>query len=167
MKGKQNIVLLLTMFVLSMLSCSVKQDDNVLSKEFEGEVWNRFDYLTASYNVVSAPMTADLVMEIAVSDVYPNVYQYHDDNGAFTIVMTVNAPDGSRRAREFVFRLKDRDGNFKSEKVDGYYIYELPLINEMSFNEVGVYEFKIESKYSKDPLCGIKYLNIKCVQIKK
>lgn len=167
MKGKHNIVFLLTMFVLCMLSCSVKQDSDVLSKEFGGEVWGRFDYLTASYYVVSAPMTADLVMEIAVSDVYPNVYQYHNDDGALTIVLTVNAPDGSRRAREFVFRLKDKDGNFKSEKVDGYYKYELPLINEMSFNEIGEYEFKVENKYSKDPLCGIKYLNIKCVQIKK
>lgn len=155
------------MFALCLLSCSVRQDGNVLSREFQGEVWSRFDYLTASYNVVSAPMTADLVMEIAVSEVYPNIYQYHNDNSAFTIVMTVSAPDGSRRSREFSFRLKDSDGNFKSEKVDGYYHYELPLINEMTFNEMGEYEFKIENKYPKDPLYGIKYLNIKCVQIKK
>lgn len=152
---------------LSLASCSKKQDGAVLSRDFEGEKWGRFDYLEASYNVVKAPMTADLVMNIELSDVFPNIYPYHDDDdGLFVITMTVNSPDGGRRSREFKFRLKDNDGNFKSEKVDGYYHFELPLISEMSFNVNGDYRFKIENKYSKDPLCGIKSLNINCLQIK-
>ena len=156
------------MIVLGFVSCKEKQTGDVLAREFDGEIWHRFDYLTASYNVVKAPMTADLVLEVEVSDVYPNVYPYHDDdNGCLTIEMTITSPDGSRRSREYFYRLKDKDGNFKSEKVDGYYHYSLPLINEMSFSESGEYVIKVENKYSKDPLYGIKSLNINCLEIKK
>ena len=167
MKGKFNIFIALIVFVLSFVSCSEKQDTAVLSRDFDGEVWNRFDFLEASYNVEKAPMTADVVMEIEVSDVFPNIYPYHDDDkGIFYIALTVSTPDGGRRSREFNFYLKDRDGNFKSEKVDGYYHYELPLLNEMTFNEKGEYNFRIENKYSKDPLCGIKSLKINCLNKK-
>lgn len=156
----------LIFFALSLASCSEKQNGSVISKVFQEEKWGRFEYLEATYNVVKAPMTADVVMDIEVSDVYPSIYPYHGkENDYFTIVMSVKCPDGSSRSREFKFRLKDADGNFKSEMVDGYYHFELPLINEMSFSEKGDYFFKIENKYSKDPLYGIKSLNINCLKI--
>ena len=158
--------IVLIIFALNLVSCSEKQDTAVLSKDFQDEIWGRFDYLEADYNVVKAPMTADLVMDIDVSDVYPNIYPYHGaENEMFVIVLSINGPDGGSRAREYKFRLKDAEGNFKSEKVDGYYHFELPLINEMSFSEKGDYHFKVENKYTKDPLYGIKSLNINCLKI--
>jgi len=167
MKVRLNIFIVLIFLVLCCVSCTKKQDGAVLSRDFDGEIWHRFDYLEADFNVVKAPMTADLVMDIDISEVYPNIYPYHDgDEGRFVIVLTIQSPDGGSRSREYRFRLKDNDGNFKSEKVDGYYHFELPLINEMSFAEAGEYHFKIENKYAKDPLYGIKTLNINCLQIK-
>lgn len=162
------ILIGLIMIMLGFVSCSKEQNADVLSREFEGEIWHRFDILTASYNVVKAPMTADVVLDVEVSDVYPNSYQYQDEENNFlSIAMTISGPDGSRRTREYHYRLRDDEGNFKSEKVDGYYHYSLPMINEMSFNERGEYVFKIENKYSKEPLCGIKSLKINCLEIKK
>lgn len=160
------IAITLIMTVLCNNSCGRKQDNVVMSVDFNEEMWHRFDYLDAVYNIQKAPMTADLVMYVTVSEVFPNIYPYGNDDGMFAITMTINNPDGSRRSREYKFRLKDSEGHFKSEKVEGYYNYELPLINEMSFSEVGEYSFKIENKYSKDPLYGIKSLTIKCLQIK-
>lgn len=156
----------LIVLVLGFVSCGQKQDSLVLSRDFQGEIWNRFDYLEASYNVVKAPMTADLVMDLSVSDVYPNIYPHHSDDGSLTFVMTIDGPDGSSRSREYKFHLKDSDGNFKSENIDGYYHFDLPLINEMSFWEKGDYNFHIENKYPIDPLYGIKSLKIRCLQIK-
>ena len=168
MRKRAYILIGLIMIVLGFAACTGKQGADVISREFEGEVWHRFDYLTSNYNVVKAPMTADLVLDVEVSDVYPNVYQCQDDeSGYLTIDMTITSPDGSRRSREYFFRLKDNDGNFKSENVDGYYHFSLPLINEMTFSEKGEYVFKLENKYSKEPLCGIKSLKINCLQIKK
>lgn len=162
------ILIGLIMIMLGAVSCSEKQSGDVLSCDFDGEIWPRFDYLTSSYNVVKAPMTADLVLDVVVSDVFPNVYPYHDDDdGSLKMAMTITTPEGGRRSMEYLFRLKDKDGNFKSEKLDGYYHYTLPLINEMSFSESGEYVFKIENKYSKDPLYGIKSLKINCLEIKK
>lgn len=162
-----DIYIALIILTLGLCSCSKQQDGEVIVRDFDGEMWGRFDYIETTYNVVKAPITADLVMEIEVSDVYPNIYPYHEGNdGLFPIALSINAPDGSSRSREFNFKLKDKDGNFKSEKVNGYYRYELPLIGEMSFDDVGEYHFKIENKYSKDPMYGIKRLSVNCLQIK-
>ena len=151
-----------------MTSCFKKQDGNVISHEFPKEQWGRFTFLEKDYEVIKAPITADLVMEIVVSDDYPSLYPSRDAAvGLFPIVLSVKGPDGSKRVREYSFHLKDDNGNFKSEKVDGYYHFELPIINEMRFREVGKYHFKIENKYSKDPLNGIKSLDVKCLQIKQ
>ena len=168
MRNWLSIFSVLIIMTLGMFSCKGKQSADVLSREFDGEIWRHYDYITASYNVVRAPMTADLVLDVEVSDVFPDVYPYPEaDKGILSFVMAINAPDGSRRTREYTYRLKDNDGNFKAEKVDGYYHYSLPLISEMSFRENGNYEFKIESTYPKEPLYGIKRLSISCLQIKK
>ena len=166
MKKRLYIFIALIILALSFTACGEKQDSAVLSRDFQGEVWNRFDCLEASYNVIE-PMTADVVMDIYVSDVYPNVYPHHDDDGSFTVTMSIKGPDGSGRVREYRFRLKDKDGNFKSEKVDGYYHFSLPMLSEMYFGAKGDYRFKIENRYSYDPLYGIKRLSINCLQIKK
>ena len=168
MKKFLSISILLIIIGLALVACSKKQDSVVLSRDFDEEIWGRFDYLEADYNVVKAPMTADLVMDIMVSDVYPNIYPYYDEEtGIFVFALSIKAPDGSGRSREFKFKLKDANGNFKSEKVDDYYHFELPLLSEMSFSENGIYHFKIENKYPKEPLYGIKSLTISCLQIKR
>lgn len=163
MKKALSIFIILIFNVLVMTSCFKKQDKVIITRDFQSEQWGRFDFLEADFEVLKAPMTSDVVMDIVVSDVYPNIYPYHEkDDTYFTIVLSVKAPDGSRRSKDYKFRLKDAGGNFKSEKIDGYYNFELPLINDMSFSEVGIYHFKIENKYPKDPLFGIKSLTVSC-----
>ena len=165
MKKALDIFIVLIICTLCFASCAEKQDTSVLSREFEGEMWRRFDFLKSSYNVKKAPMVADLVMEVDVTDVFPNIYPYHnDDDGTFIIAMTITNPDGSRRSREIKFHLKDKEGNFKSENVGGYYHFELPLMYDFRFNDKGDYIFEIENKYTKDPLYGIKRLNINCLK---
>jgi hypothetical protein len=62
--------------------------------------------------------------------------------------------------------LKDKDGNWKADKKNGYYVFSLPVMNEMTFSEDGVYSFKVENKYPKDPLQGIKSIKIECITSK-
>lgn len=165
LKKKLDIFIALIIFVLSFVSCSEsateKQDSVVLSRDFQGETWARFDFLEGTYAVSNAPMTADLVLEIDVTDDYPNVYPHpENDKAEFAITLSVNAPDGSGRNFDFSTRLKDNNGKFKSENVNGSYHFEITLLDDMSFGENGEYRFKIENKYSKDPLYGIKKLKV-------
>lgn len=166
MKKGVLFVFVLIMTALTLSSCGRKQDGTVVAVDFQAETWGRFDYIDATYNVKKAPMTADLVLFVTVSDVFPSIYPYYDNNDKLSICLSISSPDGTGRNREYQFRLKDKDGNFKSERIDGYYNFELPLISGMSFSEPGDYTFRIENKYPKDPLYGIKSLTIKCLQSK-
>lgn len=151
---------------LCVVSCADKQDDLVLSKDFVDEKWERFDFLTAEYNLLKAPATVDVIMELAVSDDFPNVYPFYKNDKDMLFCMLVEFPDGNIRVRNYKYSLKDRDGNWKSEKVDGYYHFSFLLMNELNISEPGICKFSIENKYSKDPLCGIKNMTIRCVPTK-
>jgi len=154
----------LILIALVFLKCSgIQNEEVVVSKDFVDEQWGRFENVNVSYNVVKAPTTVDVVMEVTVSDDFPNVYSYYKTEGTFAFCMSFEGADGSRRAREFSFSLKDKDGNWKSEKTDGYYHFQFSLINELNINEIGEYKFNIENKYPKDPLYGIKNMTLKCV----
>jgi len=150
---------------LCFASCSDSQNYVVLSKDFDGEKWGRFDFVVADFDVLK-PMTVDLVMEVTLSDDFPNVYPFYKNDGDFPFCMDIEFPDGNYRAKEYRYSLKDKDGNWKSEKTDGYYHFSMSLINELNIKESGVCKFKIENKYSKDPLYGIKNMTVRCVPSK-
>lgn len=145
-------------------SCANSPKEKVVfSKDFPEEQWGRFENINVLYNVDKVPVTVDVVMEVAVSDDFPNIYPYYKTEGTFAFCMSLEGADGSRRAREFSFSLKDKDGNWKSEKIDGYYHFQFSLINELNINKIGDNKFSIENKYPKDTLYGIKNMTLKCV----
>ena len=152
---------------LAIGSCSDKQDTIVLSKDFVGEEWGRFDLLKVDYDILKAPATVDVIMELTVSEDFPNVYPFYKNDKDMLFCMLVEFPDGSHRVRDYKYPLKDRDGNWKSEKTDGYYHFKFMLISELYISESGICKFTVENKYSKDPLYGIKNMTIKCVPSKK
>lgn len=152
------------MIALGFIACSNKQNEQiVVSKDFPNEQWGRFDNVIASFNAVKVPTVVDVIMEITVSDDFPDVYEYYKSENKFCFCMSYEGADGSHRAREYSFMLKDNDGNWKSEKIDGFYHFQFSLINELNINEVGENKFNIENKYPRDPLYGIKNLTLKCV----
>lgn len=155
---------LLIALSVGLTSCSKNSNEIVIDREFTNEEWARFDYLQGDFIVKDAPEKHDVIMEVVVSEVFPNIYKAHQNNGILSINITITNPEGNgNRSRDYNFRLKDKDGNWKAERVNGYYTFKLPIINEMTFTEEGTYRFKIENKYTKDPLYGIKSLTVKCI----
>lgn len=155
--------LLITIFI-GLTSCSNRHDGIVISKEFTSEEWSRFDYLYGDLNIQKSSEKYDVVMEVSVSDVFPNIYENHQDHSTLSFNLTIiNPDDNGIRSRDYNFNLKDKDGNWKAEKSNGYYVFKLPVISEMTFTEEGTYKFQVENKYSKDPLYGIKSLTLKCI----
>ncbi len=148
--------------VLVFCSCDdTKQSMTIASKTFIDGEWGRFDYLVSSYSVVE-PFTADIVIDLVVEENFPNSY-YHPDDNIFPINITVTTPDDAKRSRDFQFKIKDDEGKLRSENVDGHYHFQLPLFDSFNFSTKGDYLFKIENKYSYDPMQGITSLSIECI----
>ena len=164
MRVLYSIVLLLSLFLSS---CTSKQDNIVIYREFGNQEWERFEYLTGNLDVRKTSQKYDVVMEVTVNDNYPNVYENHQSDAPLLFNLTIKNPDSNGgRSKDFRFTLKDKDGNWKADKKNGYYIFRLPVMSEMSFSENGIYSFKVENKYTKDPLQGIKSIKIECVTSK-
>lgn len=161
------MVIVLVTIIMGFVSCSDRQDTLVMSKDFAEEKWGRFDLLKVDYNLLKAPTTVDVIMELTVSEDFPNVYPFYKNDRDLILCMLVEFPDGSHRVRDYKYPLKDRDGNWKSEKIDGYYHFKFMLISELNISESGICKFTIENKYSKDPLYGIKNMTIRCVPSNK
>lgn len=161
------MVIVLVTIIMGFVSCSDRQDTLVMSKDFAEEKWGRFDLLKVDYNLLKAPTTVDVIMELTVSEDFPNVYPFYKNDRDLIFCMLVEFPDGSHRVRDYKYPLKDRDGNWKSEKIDGYYHFKFMLISELNISESGICKFTIENKYSKDPLYGIKNMTIRCVPSNK
>lgn len=161
------IYIFLLLSLLPLVSCTSNNDNIVIYKEFQNQEWYRFDYLNGSFNVNKTSDKYDIIMELTVNDNYPNVYENHQKDCPLLFNMTIKSPnDSGSRSKDYKFKLKDKDGNWKADKRDGHYTFKLPVISGMTFVEKGEYNFKIENKYPKDPLYGIKSLTIKCVNSK-
>ena len=148
-------------------SCNKKQDQVVISKNFTNEEWARFEYLNGEITINDTPAKYDIIMEVELNEIFPNAYENHRNDCSLKFNMTIKNPNGyGARSRDYNYNFKDKEGNWKASKKDGYYTFRLPIINEMTLGEEGVYQFKIENKYPKDPHQGIKSLTIKCVTSK-
>ena len=159
-------ILLFTAMILT--SCTKKQDNIVIYKEFQNQEWERFEYLRGNFNVEKPSQKYDIIMEVSVNENYPNVYETHQSDGPLLFNLTIKNPEGKgARSRDYKFMLKDKDGNWKADKKNDCYIFKLPIIGEMSFSEKGAYDFILENKYPKDPLQGINSVTLKCVNSSK
>lgn len=158
-----SVILLITLLA----SCSGKKDNIVIHKEFQGNEWPRFEFLNGVYNNTDI-QEYDIIMEVAVTDIYPSPYENHQKESDLSFNMHIKYPNNSgSRSKDYTFKLKDKEGNWKSEKKNGCYTFLLPITSEITFDEIGEYKFKIENKYPKDPLSGIKSMTIKCINSKK
>ena len=153
--------------ILMLSSCNKKQEQIVISKNFTNEEWGRFEYLNGEISIKNAPAKYYIVMDVELNEIFPNAYENHRSDCSLKFNMTIKNPNGNgARSRDYSYNFKDKEGNWKANKKDGYYTFRLPIINEMTLGEEGVYQFKIENKYPKDPLQGIKSLTVKCVTSK-
>lgn len=157
---------ILLLFTLLFSSCSNKNDNIVIFKEFNNQKWERFEYLQGDFHVNKASKY-DIIMEVLVNDNYPNVYETHQSDCPLLFNLTIKNPnDNGKRSKDYRFMLKDKDGNWKADKKNGCYVFKLPIMGEISLSEKGTYNFKLENKYPKDPLQGIKSVTLKCVNSK-
>lgn len=146
-------IVLIVGCLLCLFGCVQKEENKVvLHREFYETLWERFDYVQDSIEV-KAETTYDLSLKIAFTD----DYSYKD----FSMVFTVFSSDGEPyRSKTYKFNLKDDEGNWNVEKVDGCHTFVLPINKSLRISEVGTYLFQIENRMPITPLVGVKELTL-------
>lgn len=146
-------IVLIVGCLLCLFGCVQKEENKVvLHREFYETLWERFDYVQDSIDV-KAETTYDLSLKIAFTD----DYSYKD----FSMVFTVFSSDGEPyRSKTYKFNLKDDEGNWNVEKVDGCHTFVLPINKSLRISEVGTYIFQIENRMPITPLVGVKELTL-------
>ena len=150
MKGYRFLALA---FFLCLLGCGQQTNDKeLLQRSFYETIWERFDYVTTDVNITKAT-TYDLTLRISFTD----DYSYNDISLVFTVFDENGDP---YRAKGYKFNLKDEEGHWIVEKVDGCYTYTLPINKQLTISDPGKYQFRLEQKMPITPVVGVKELVI-------
>lgn len=139
--------------LLGLGACREEKHDNaLLSRSFTESSWERFDFIYKDIEI-NKPTTYNLSLTAS----FDPSYAYDD----LTLVFTIFDSNGNPfRAKGYKFKLKDGDGNWKSELVDGEYVFTLPINSELSINEPGTYRFQVENRMPITPLEGVKEIRL-------
>ena len=145
------IIMALALLVLS--ACNRKADDGiVLHRSFYNDTWERFDFVHDTLEI-KQEKSFDLSMEISFTEAYA-----FDD---FSMVFTVfDAYGNPYRSRGYKFKLKDKEGNWNSQQVDGCYAFTLPINKDFRITDPGKYCFQIEYRMPKTPIMGVRELTL-------
>lgn len=146
-------IVLVACCLLFLFGCSQQESNKtVLHREFFETLWERFDYVKNDIEV-KAETSYELSLKIAFTDDYP----YND----FSMIFTVFSSDGEPyRSKSYKFNLKDDEGHWNVDKVDGCYTFVLPINKELRISEAGTYTFQIENHMPITPLVGVKELTL-------
>ena len=152
-KKMKKVILVVFAFCLCFGGCKQQESEKtLLQRSFYNNSWERFDFLEKNIEITEAT-SFNLSMQISFTKDYP--YDYFD------FVFVVFTKDGERyRGREYTPKLKDADGNWSSELIDGCYTFNLPINKDLQISDPGSYRFHIEQKMPVTPLVGVKNLKV-------
>ena len=150
---KRSLLFLGIVFVIGICSCSTNSGNKtLLYRSFPTMSWERFDFIKEDIEIKKAT-TYDLALAVS----FDSTYVYDNLSVVFTVFDSYNNP---LRTKAYQFRLKEKDGSWKSAFVDGYYRFTFPINSELTINEPGVYRFQLESRMPITPLLGIKEISV-------
>lgn len=139
--------------LIGLVACHSNRNGNALiSRNFPTLSWERFDFLEETLDLKKS-VSYDLVLSATFTPEYP--FDYFEM--AFTVF---DDHDHPLRAKNYQFKLKDRDGVWKSELVEGEYRFTFPVNSNLTLNEPGKYKLQIENRMPITPLLGIKEIKL-------
>lgn len=139
--------------LIGLIACHSNRNGNALiSRNFPTLSWERFDFLEETLDLKKS-VSYDLVLSATFTPEYP--FDYFEM--AFTVF---DDHDHPLRAKNYQFKLKDRDGVWKSELVEGEYRFTFPVNSNLTLNEPGKYKLQIENRMPITPLQGVKEIKL-------
>lgn len=147
-------ITIITVLVCSMLAACHPQgkDAPLVQRDFFNDTWERFDYVYNNIKI-NEETCYDLNLGISFTEAYP-----YDD---FSMVFSVfDAQGNPYRSRGYKFKLKDADGQWNAQLIDGCHTFTLPVNKEFRITEPGTYRFQIEYRMPKTPLNGVRSLTL-------
>lgn len=146
------ILVISTLLFCNCNGINSKKDSAILSRTFLNDSWERFDYITTDIEI-DAETTYDLSLDISFTD----AYRYKDFSMVFSIF---DANGNPYRSKAYTFNLKDDEGIWKSELIDGCYTFNLPVNKALTLTDLGKYTFQIEYRMPITPLEGVRNLKL-------
>lgn len=129
-----------------------ERNEDLLHRDFYETLWERFDYVYNDIEIKEAT-TFDLGLRISFTE----KYIYDDISLVFSIFDANGTP---YRSKGYQFTLKDSDGQWKSQLLDGCYTFDLPINKSLQITDSGTYRFQIEYRMAKTPIVGVKALTL-------
>lgn len=147
---KIRFVFLIAIFPMIFMSCG-RKPQFFAGKTFENSTWNRFDILEYDFDIENTSKNYDFILETTINEQFPIEM--------LPLNITIYYPSGGHRSRDYDFRLKDTEKNWKGTVEGDKIKFEIPINKGMSLSQKGTYQIRIENKHSKYNLIGIEDLN--------
>ncbi|MBU1010376.1 MAG: gliding motility lipoprotein GldH [Bacteroidetes bacterium] len=141
----------LLFFLLVLISCTGDKAFRI-SHTLNNANWNRFDFIEFNVPIEQAASENNLDVLFVHSADYPNAY--------IDMNITLYMPDGTMRSRDYMFDLKDKQGNWLSNQDGDRYTIELPVIHGIRFTEAGNCRIRIENKLTRLDTPGVREVGI-------
>ncbi len=139
------------LLVVLIMGCKNNSNEIIKYNKFDDNSWNRLDIQSFKFDVKdSIPVDFYFLLKHN-SDLK---YSY------INVVVTFYTPDGEMRSRQYHYRLKDTNLNWKGIKTGDIWTVELPIKKNMIFNKSGVCKIELENKITKMENTGVTQVGI-------
>jgi gliding motility-associated lipoprotein GldH len=142
----RKLVFVFGLFLFFLSGCGKDKSQSQLVN-FDGNTWQRFNYLNFEFPVVADETTWDFLVVLRINEDFPSQ--------ALVFNLVMNMPSGEERIRDFKINVRDKQDNMLGEKKAGYFEYFLPVRSEVRFFETGNLIFEIESLMTKYNTPGV------------
>lgn len=153
LRRKASVITYLALLFSSLILSSCTGDKAFrTSHKLSNANWNRFNFIEFNVPIDQAASENNLDVLFVHSADYPNAY--------IDMNITLYMPDGTMRSRDYMFDLKDKQGNWLSKQDGDRYTIELPVIHGIRFAEAGNCRIRIENKLTRLDTPGVLEVGI-------
>jgi gliding motility-associated lipoprotein GldH len=126
------------------------------TKSFDGQRWNRFDFIETEFEITDINKLYDLQLNLVNRTTYAFDY--------ISLNITLYFPDETMRSRDIEIRLQDKNLNWLGKLKGDLVTTPFSYVKGMKFPAPGKVRLRIENKMSNLNLEGVESLQVKVME---